>query len=272
MTDLEAVAAARRPNTRLVWIETPSNPMLRITDIAAVAALAHEVGALCFCDNTAATPILQRPLALGADGVVHSATKYLGGHSDGMGGIVVLKAEDEFARRLRHVQIVGGAALAPFEAWLILRGLRTLPYRMRAHSESAMRIAAFLARHPAVRAVHYPGLPEHPGHRLAARPMTMFGGLLSFQVHGGREAAFRVAGRVRWFTRATSFGGPESLIEHRASIEGPGTATPEDLLRLSIGLEHPDDLIEDLDHALAPETPPVGQGIDRPTGMAYTAE
>ena len=250
LTDPAAVEAAIRSNTRLIWVETPSNPMLRITEIARVAAMARQAGALCICDNTLATPVLQRPLALGADGVVHSATKYLGGHGDAMGGIVVLKEDSAFARRLREIQITGGAVLSPFESWLILRGLRTLPYRMRAHSENAMRVAAFLAQHPAVEAVHYPGLPGHPGHAVAARQMSMFGGLVSFQVRGGRDAAFQVAARVRWFTRATSFGGPESLIEHRASIEGPGTTTPDNLLRLAIGLEHPEDLIEDLDQAL----------------------
>ena len=250
LTDPLAVEAAIRSNTRMIWVETPSNPMLRITDIARVAAMAHAVGALCICDNTLATPVLQRPLALGADGVVHSATKYLGGHGDAMGGVVVLKADSDFARRLREIQITGGAVLSPFESWLILRGLRTLPYRMRAHSENAMRVATFLTRHPAVEAVHYPGLPGHPGHAVAARQMSMFGGMVSFQVRGGRDAAFQVAARVRLFTRATSFGGPESLIEHRASIEGPETTTPDNLLRLSIGLEHPDDLIEDLEQAL----------------------
>ncbi|WP_322800914.1 trans-sulfuration enzyme family protein [Thermoflexus sp.] len=250
LTDPLAVEAAIRSNTRMIWVETPSNPMLRITDIARVAAMAHAVGALCICDNTLATPVLQRPLALGADGVVHSATKYLGGHGDAMGGVVVLKEDSDFARRLREIQITGGAVLSPFESWLILRGLRTLPYRMRAHSENAMRVAAFLTRHPAVEAVHYPGLPGHPGHAVAARQMSMFGGMVSFQVRGGRDAAFQVAARVRLFTRATSFGGPESLIEHRASIEGPETTTPDNLLRLSIGLEHPDDLIEDLEQAL----------------------
>lgn len=250
LTDPLAVEAAIRSNTRMIWVETPSNPMLRITDIARVAAMAHAVGALCICDNTLATPVLQRLLALGADGVVHSATKYLGGHGDAMGGVVVLKEDSDFARRLREIQITGGAVLSPFESWLILRGLRTLPYRMRAHSENAMRVAAFLTRHPAVEAVHYPGLPGHPGHAVAARQMSMFGGMVSFQVRGGRDAAFQVAARVRLFTRATSFGGPESLIEHRASIEGPETTTPDNLLRLSIGLEHPDDLIEDLEQAL----------------------
>ncbi|WP_376789226.1 trans-sulfuration enzyme family protein [Thermoflexus sp.] len=250
LTDPSAVEAAIRSNTRLIWVETPSNPMLRITDIARVAAMAHAVGALCICDNTLATPVLQRPLALGADGVVHSATKYLGGHGDAMGGVVVLKEDSDFARRLREIQITGGAVLSPFESWLILRGLRTLPYRMRAHCENAMRVAAFLTQHPAVEAVHYPGLPGHPGHAVAARQMALFGGMVSFQVRGGRDAAFQVATRVRLFTRATSFGGPESLIEHRASIEGPETTTPDNLLRLSIGLEHPDDLIEDLDQAL----------------------
>ncbi len=250
MADPSAVESAIRPETRLIWVETPSNPMLRITDIAQIAALAHRAGAFCICDNTLATPILQRPLALGADGVVHSATKYMGGHSDAIGGIVVLKEETPFARRMREIQTTGGAILPPFESWLILRGLQTLPYRMRAHCENAMRVAAFLAQHPAVEAVPYPGLPGHPGHAVAARQMSMFGGLVSFQVRGGQEAAFQVAERTRLFIRATSFGGPESFIEHRASIEGPGSSTPGNLLRLAIGLEHPEDLIEDLDQAL----------------------
>ena len=193
LTDPVAIEEALRKPARLVWVETPSNPMLRITDIAWVADRAHAAGAWCFCGNTAATPILQRPLALGADGVVHSATKHLGGHGDVMGGVVVLREEDAFARRLREIQITGGAVLAPFECWLILRGLRTLPYRMRAHSENAMRVAEFLARHPAVKAVHYPGLPDHPGHAIAARQMAAFGGLLSFQVKCG-EAVRRPCG------------------------------------------------------------------------------
>jgi cystathionine gamma-synthase len=251
MTDLAQVRAACRPETRLVWVETPSNPLLKITDIAGVAALAHEVGARCVVDNTWATPILQRPLALGADLVMHSTTKYLGGHSDVLGGAVVTRVEDDFFARIRHVQVTGGAVAAPFDCWLVLRGIRTVPYRMRAHSENALRVATFLGDHPAIAAVHYPGLESHPGHELALRQMKLPGGMISLQVHGGRDRALAVAARTRLFTRATSLGGPESLIEHRASMEGPETRTPENLLRLSIGLEHPDDLIADLSQALA---------------------
>jgi cystathionine gamma-synthase len=250
MTDLDHVRQAVRPNTKLVWVETPSNPLLKISDIAAIAAIAHAAGAQCACDNTWATPVLQRPLALGADLVIHSSTKYLGGHSDVMGGAVVATADGELVGRIRQIQESGGAVPSPFDCWLVLRGIRTLPYRMRAHSEHAAQVAEFLRGHQRIAAVHYPGLAQHPGHDVAARQMTAFGGMASCQVHGGREAALAVAAHVRLFTRATSLGGIESLIEHRASIEGPGTQTPESLLRLSIGLEHPDDLIEDLAQAL----------------------
>jgi cystathionine gamma-synthase len=246
MTDPDAVRRALRPTTRLVWVETPSNPLLKITDIAAIAAIAHAVGARCLCDNTWASPVLQRPLALGADLVLHATTKYLGGHSDVLGGAVIAREADAFFQRIRLVQTSGGAVPSPFECWLTLRGIRTLPLRVRAQADAALRIARFLADHPAVTAVHYPGLEGHPGHAVAARQMAAFGGMLSFQVAGGRDAALAVAARVRLFTRATSLGGTESLIEHRASIEGPGTSTPDDLLRCSIGLEHPDDLIADL--------------------------
>jgi len=251
MTDLALVQQALRPNTKLIWIETPSNPLLKITDVELISALAHEAGARCVCDNTYPTPVLQRPLDQGADLSVHSTTKYLGGHSDAMGGMVVAKTQDDFAQRIRHRQIHGGAVPSPFDCWLILRGVRTLPHRMRAHAENAARVAAFLRRHPAVETVFYPGLPEHPGHPVAARQMALFGGMVSFQVQGGQERAMEVAARVRLFTRATSLGGTESLIEHRASVEGPETRTPRNLLRLSIGLEHPDDLIEDLAQALS---------------------
>jgi cystathionine gamma-synthase len=250
MTAPETLRAALTPRTKVVWIETPSNPLWRVTDIAAVAALAHGAGARCVCDNTAATPVGQRPFAHGADLVVHATTKYLGGHGDVMGGAVVARARDGFFERIREIQGAGGAVPSPFDCWLVRRGIRTLPWRMRAHSDSALRVATFLASHPRVAAVHYPGLAAHPQHAIARRQMIGFGGMLSLQVAGGREAAFAVARKVRIFTCATSFGGTESLLEHRASVEGAATRSPDDLLRLSIGLEHPDDLIEDLTQAL----------------------
>jgi cystathionine gamma-synthase len=251
MTDLAEVRRALRSQTRLLWVETPSNPLLRISDIAALAELAHQAGARCACDNTWASPVLQRPLELGADLVMHATTKYLGGHSDVLGGAVVTRAEDEAWQRLKSVQVLGGAVPSPFDCWLVMRGIRTLPLRVRAQAESALRVATFLQGHAQVIAVHYPGLPTHPGHALAARQMRAFGGMLSFQVRGGSAGAVGVAARLALFTRATSLGGTESLIEHRASIEGAGTLTPDDLLRVSIGLEHPDDLIADLAQALA---------------------
>ena len=251
MRDPARVAAAMRPTTRLVWVETPSNPLLQITDIAAVAEVAHAGGARLACDNTWATPALSRPLELGADLVMHATTKYLGGHSDVLGGALVSRTADEFFERVLAVQRVAGAVAAPFDCWLVTRGIRTLPYRVRAQSETAGLLAAFLARHPAVSAVHYPGLASHPGHEIAARQMSRFGAMLSIQVAGGRDRAMAVAAACRLFTRATSLGGPESLIEHRASNEGPDSATPQDLLRISVGLEHADDLIEDLDQALS---------------------
>jgi cystathionine gamma-synthase len=248
--DLDAVRRALRPATRLIWVETPSNPLLKISDISALAEIAHQAGARCACDNTWASPILQRPLELGADLAVHATTKYLGGHSDVLGGAVVTRADDEYWQRLKTVQVVGGAVPSPFDCWLVLRGIRTLPWRMRAHAQNASQVAAFLSRHPAVTAVHYPGLAAHPGHELAARQMAAFGGMLSFQVKGGCERAMVVTARVCLFTRATSLGGTESLIEHRASVEGPATRTPDDLLRASIGLENAEDLIADLEQAL----------------------
>lgn len=250
MTDLGAVERAVGPGTKLIWMETPSNPMLRVTDMAGVVAIARRAGALTVCDNALATPVLQRPLELGVDLVMHATTKYLAGHGDVMGGLIVAKTREGFFERVRRIQVNGGAVPAPFDCWLVLRSIRTLAYRVRAHAEHALRVATFLRAHRRVAAVHYPGLPDHPGHAVAARQMTAFGGVLSFQVEGDRGAAMTVAAKVRLFTRATSYGSVESLIEHRASIEGPGTRTPENLLRLSIGLEHPDDLIEDLAQAL----------------------
>ena len=250
MTDVGAVRAALRPQTRLVWAETPSNPTIAVTDLRAVAAAARAHGALFACDNTWATPFLQRPLASGADVVMHSTTKYLSGHSDVMGGAIVLREKGALADRLRSLQSSGGAVPSPFDCWLTLRGLRTLPWRMRAHCANAQAVAAFLVGHPRVERVHYPGLQADPGFAVARDQMSLPGGMLSFVVKGGRAEAFAVAARARVFTRATSLGGPESLIEHRASIEGPATRAPEGLLRLSVGLEHPEDLVADLRQAL----------------------
>jgi cystathionine gamma-synthase len=250
MRDAENVAGALRRETRLVWVETPSNPLLAVADIARIAQLAHDAGAQCAVDNTWATPVGQRPIALGADVVMHSSTKYLGGHGDVMGGALIARADDELFQRVRTVQTAGGAIASPFDCWLVVRGIKTLPHRVRAHSANAMAVAQFLEGHPNVEVVHYPGLASHPGHAIAARQMSAFGGMVSVQVRGGREASLRTKARVRLFTRATSLGGPESLVEHRASVEAPGSGTPDNLLRLSIGLEHPDDLIADLDQAL----------------------
>jgi cystathionine gamma-synthase len=250
MTDLDAVQQAIRPNTRLILVETPSNPLLMITNLARVAEIAHKAGAIVACDNTWATPILQRPFAFGADLVIHSTTKYFGGHSDVLGGAVISHHETDFFERVSLIQKQGGAVPSPFDCWLVLRGIRSLPYRIRAHSENAAKVAAFLHQHPRVEATYYPGLPDHPNHDVAAEQMSMFGGMLSFQVRGGRDQAFRVVANVSLFTPATSLGGTESLIEHRQSVEGPDTTTPDNLLRVSVGLEHPDDLIADLAQAL----------------------
>jgi cystathionine gamma-synthase len=257
MSDAAAVQAALRPTTRLIWTETPSNPTMAVTDLRAIVAIAKSRRALTACDNTWATPFLQRPLALGVDLVMHSTTKYLSGHSDAMGGVVVARENGEVAERLRALQGDGGAVPSPFDSWLVLRGIRTLPWRMRAHCSNAAAVAAFLAGHPRVERVHYPGLPSDPGHAVAKAQMAEPGGMLSFVVRGGRAEAFDVAARLQLFVRATSLGGPESLVEHRASIEGPATRAPEGLLRLAIGLEHPDDLVDDLRQALddAPAKP-----------------
>ena len=251
MTAPEEVEGAIRAKTRLIWVETPSNPLLKVADIARLSGIAHAAKALCACDNTWATPVLQHPFAFGADLIMHATTKYLGGHSDVLGGALIARAEDAFFQRIRRIQTGGGAVPSPFECWLVLRGIPTLPCRMRVHSENALKVATFLSQHPAVGATHYPGLKEHPGYEIASRQMIQPGGMLSFQVKGGRARAFDVAAKVKVFIRATSLGGPESLIEHRASVEGPDTRTPENLLRLSIGLEHADDLIADLRQALA---------------------
>ena len=251
MTDVGAVRAAMRPNTRLVWMETPSNPLIRVSDIEAIAGIARDGGALSCCDNTWATPLLQRPLELGADLVMHSTTKYFGGHSDVTGGAVIVREPGEALDALRKIQKDGGLIPSPFDAWLTRRGLESLAPRMAMHCASAMEVARFLDAHPGVERVHYPGLEDDPGHRLASRQMSGFGGMLAFDVAGGRDEAFAVAAAVKIIARATSLGGTHSLIEHRASIEGPTTRAPENLLRMSVGLEHPEDLKEDLARALA---------------------
>jgi cystathionine gamma-synthase len=250
MGDLAALAGAVRPETRLIWLETPSNPLLGVVDLAGAVAIARGAGALTVVDNTFATPALQRPLELGADVVLHSTTKYFGGHSDVQGGALVFARRDDLQGRIEHQRHVLGAVASPFNSWLVLRGLRTLACRMAVQAAGALAVARALAAFPSVAAVHYPGLPDHPGHGIAARQMSAFGAMLSFRAAGGREAALRAVSRARLFTRATSLGGVESLIEHRATSEGPGSRTPQELIRLSIGLEHPDDLIADLAQAL----------------------
>ena len=251
MPRIEAVRDALTDDTRLVWIETPSNPMLNISDIETIAELAHGRGAIVCCDNTFATPVLQRPFDFGADAVMHSSTKYFGGHSDVMGGAVILRDRGGLSDRLRDYQATAGAVPSPFDCWLTRRSLTTLAYRVKAQTENAARIAQFLSKHRCVEKVFYPGLRSHPGHALARKQMPGgFGAMLSFCIKGGRDEAFAVAARMQLFIRATSLGGVESLVEHRASIEGPHSVTPESLLRLSVGLEHSDDLIADLDQAL----------------------
>jgi cystathionine gamma-synthase len=248
--DTTRLQAAIRPNTRLVWVETPSNPMLRITDIAAVCELAKGSGIMVAVDNTFATPLLQRPLGLGANLVVHATSKYLAGHSDVIGGAVVAReANHPVFERIRTMQKLGGAVPSPFDCWLSLRGIRTLAVRLRAQCESASKVAQWLTQHAAVHTVHYPGLASHPGYEIATRQMKRPGAMLSFQVDGGKQEALRVCGATKLFRWATSLGGVESLIEHRASVE-QGLGTPDDLVRVSIGLEHADDLIADLEQAL----------------------
>jgi cystathionine gamma-synthase len=246
-TDLDALRAAFRPDTRCVWIESPSNPRLKVADIAALAELARGRGALLVVDGTFAPPVVQQPLALGAHVVMHSCTKYLAGHGDAQAGVLVL-ADDQLRGALLAQRIVLGPVASPFTTWMILRGLRTLACRMEWHSRAAAAVASFLASR--VERVHYPGLESHPQHLIARRQMKSFGGMLSFEVAGGAAAAIEVAGRLRLFRNATSLGSTESLVEHRASLEGPTSPTPPGLLRLSVGLEHPDDLVADLDQAL----------------------
>ncbi|TMK82913.1 MAG: cystathionine gamma-synthase [Actinobacteria bacterium] len=253
LTDLDAVEKAIREETRVVWVESPTNPLLKIVDIAAVADLAHEAGAWCVVDNTFASPYLQQPVKLGADAVVHSSTKYLGGHSDVVGGAVVTTAA-EMQERLAFLQNAAGAVPGPQDVFLVLRGLKTLAVRMDAHCRNAGIVAEFLSGHPRVKRVYYPGLPGHPGHELAGRQMRGFGGMVSFETET-EEEALEVCGRTELFYLAESLGGVESLIEHpgrmtHASVAGSPLEVPPTLVRLSVGIEHPDDLVEDLTRAL----------------------
>jgi cystathionine gamma-synthase len=254
LTDLDALRKAVREETRVVWLETPTNPLLKVIDISACAEIAHRSGAWVVVDNTFASPYLQQPLTLGADAVVHSATKYLGGHSDVVGGAVVAN-DPEMLERLAYLQNAVGAVPGPLDCFLVLRGLKTLALRMEAHCRNAGRVAEFLATHPRVRRVYYPGLTAHPGHDLAARQMNGFGGMVSFETESEREA-LEVCGRTRLFFLAESLGGVESLIEHpgrmtHMSVSGSPLEVPGTLVRLSVGIEHPDDLLEDLAKALA---------------------
>lgn len=249
-TDLDAVRAACAGGVALLWAESPSNPRLRISDLAEMAKIAHAAGARLACDNTFATPVLQRPLELGADVVMHSTTKYFGGHSDVLGGALIFAENDDFAERIAARRLLTGAILSPFSAWLNLRGCRSLPARMAMHCANARKVAEFLAAHSAIERVNWPGLPTHPGHAIAKHQMRDFGAMLSVELRSGYDAALTLARGTKIFTNATSLGGCESLIEHRASSEGAHTHSPPGLVRLSVGLEDADDLIEDLAHCL----------------------
>ncbi|MGW6565560.1 cystathionine gamma-synthase [Streptomyces sp. NPDC054975] len=253
-SDVESVRGAINDRTKVIWVETPSNPLLGITDIAAVAAVARSAGAKLVVDNTFASPYLQQPLALGADVVVHSLTKYMGGHSDVVGGALVT-ADEALGEELAYHQNAMGAVAGPFDSWIVLRGIKTLAVRMDRHSENAEKIAEMLTQHPKVTQVLYPGLPEHPGHEIAAKQMKSFGGMISFRVTGGEEAAVEVCNRAKLFTLGESLGGVESLIEHpgrmtHASVAGSALEVPADLVRLSVGIENVDDLLADLRQAL----------------------
>jgi cystathionine gamma-synthase len=254
LADLDGVRAAVRPSTRVIWCETPTNPLLRIADIAGLAEIAHDCGAILVVDNTFASPYLQRPLQLGADVVLHSTTKYLGGHSDVIGGALIT-SNDELGEQFAFLAKAMGPIAAPFDCWLTLRGIRTLALRMEKHCDNAERVAQMLVPHPRVCRVYYPGLADHPNHEVAARQMRRFGGMVSFTVVGGVEEALKVCQRTRVFTLGESLGGVESLIEHpgemtHLSLEGSGMEVPDTLIRLSVGIEHPADLIADLERAL----------------------
>lgn len=250
LTAIDKIESHIKSNTVLIWTETPSNPLLKVTDIAAIAEIAKKHELILACDSTFASPCFQNPILQGADIVMHSSTKYIGGHSDVLGGILVTAAKTEFWEKIRNIQQIGGAVPSPFDCFLLLRSIKTLPYRMRGHAENAMALAQYLENHPKIEAVYYPGLPSHQQHEIAKKQMTGFGGMLSILVSGDSDNAKRVVNTVKLFAQATSLGGVESLIEHRASVEGPDTKTPQNLIRISVGLEHIDDLIADFAQAL----------------------
>lgn len=250
MTDVQNIEDHIREHTRLIWVETPSNPMLNITDIREVCDLAEGKEITVCVDNTWPSPVNQLPLRLGADLSLHSTTKYLGGHSDILGGAVIGRKEDGIFERIAEIQTMAGAVPSPHDCWLLCRSIRTLPYRMRGHNEHAGRIAGFLQDHPRVEKVFFPGLKTHPGHEIAKKQMSGFGGMISFLFNGNAEETIKVVAGSGLIKRATSLGGVESTWEHRLSSEGPDSTTPENLIRISVGLEHPDDLIEDLERAL----------------------
>jgi cystathionine gamma-synthase len=250
VNDIDILQQHIKPETGLIWIETPSNPLLKITDIKTVVAIAKANGIKVACDNTFATPICQQPLALGADLVMHSATKYFGGHSDLMGGALITAEKSEWWQKIRQVQEMGGAIPSPMDCYMLVRSIKTLPYRVKGHVHNAQLLAEYLDQHPAVERVMYPGLTSHPQHAIAKEQMLAYGGMLSFIVKGDEEHTHNVINKLQLFTRATSLGGVESLIEHRATVEGPDTKTPRNLLRVSVGLEHIEDLIADLKQAL----------------------
>ena len=250
MSDLQAVKRLIRSQTRLIWIETPSNPLLKICDIRALVELARPNNIKIACDNTFSTPVFQLPLTLGCDFVMHSTTKYLSGHSDVLGGVLVTAKADLFWDKIRTIQVLGGAVPSPFDCYMTVRGIKTLPYRMRGHNQNAIEVVNFLEKSAHVEKVFYPGLESHPNHKIARQQMSSFGGMLSFLVKGGAVNALKVINNLKIFTQATSLGGVESLVEHRASVEGPDTKTPQNLLRVSVGIENITDLIEDLENAL----------------------
>lgn len=251
LSDIQLIRQHIKKNTVMIWTETPSNPLLKITDISAIAGLTKSEGLILVCDSTFASPCLQNPISLGADMVMHSSTKYIGGHSDVLGGVLVTAQKNDLWERIRNIQQVGGAVPSPFDCFLLLRSIKTLSYRMRGHCENGMALALYLQQHHRISAVYYPGLADHPGYETAKKQMSGFGGMLSILVKGDADEARNVVNKVKLFAQATSLGGVESLVEHRASVEGPDTKTPRNLIRISVGLEHIDDLIADFEQALA---------------------
>ena len=251
MSNIKSVKKAIRKNTALVWLETPSNPQLNISDIGKISKLAHKAGAICAVDNTWPSPVLQQPLEHGADVVMHSTSKYFGGHSDVLGGCLVIKKSGQLSEKLKNIQTLTGGVPSPFECWLVTRGIKTLYVRVKQQTKNAAKLASYLQTHPGIEKVNYPGLKSHPHHKVAKKQMKGgFGAMLSIQVKGNAQNAMNLTGRLKLFTTATSLGGVESLIEHRKSIEGPESPTPDNLLRISVGLENIDDLIADWKQAL----------------------